>query len=96
MGVSDSSHPSLAYHKVIGSQSCDTLVKMGHIQKGERIKFLAYISYPMLNFLWLSQVCMGYVATVPSTHVPDTDVNQHTELQLLPQEYKVLKLVVNR
>jgi len=41
---------------------------------------------------------MGYTATVPSTQVPDidTDIDQHTELHLLPQEYKVLKLVVNR
>lgn len=54
-------------------------------------KFLAYISYPMLNFLWLSQVCIDYVAIVP-----DIDIDQHTQLQLLSQEYKVLKLVVNR
>lgn len=59
-------------------------------------KFLAYISYPMLNFLWLSQVCIGYVAIVPSIHIPDIDIDQHTQLQLLSQEYKVLKLVVNR
>lgn len=50
----------------------------------------------MLNFLWLSQVCIGYVAIVPSIHIPDIDIDQHTQLQLLSQEYKVLKLVVNR
>lgn len=54
-GASHSSHPPLEY-KVRGSQSCDTLVKMGHhTEKRMRGSFLHFLS----RFLWLLQVCTG-------------------------------------
>lgn len=85
LGASHSSHSPLEY-KVTGSQRCDTLVKMGHIQKREW-EFLSFISYP---------ASFGYYKSARARllHVPN--VEQHIQLQLLPQEYKVLKLVVNR
>lgn len=84
-GVSHSSHVPLQY-KVRGYPSCHTLVKMGHIQKREQ-KHVSFISYP---------TSFGYYKSAWATllHVPDVD--QHIQLQLLPQEYKVLKFVVNR
>lgn len=83
--ASHSSHLPLEY-KVRDYQSCHTSVKMSHIQKREQ-EHVSLISYP---------TSFGYYKSARATllHVPDVD--QHIQLQLLPQEYKVLKFVINR
>lgn len=74
-GASHSSHPPLEY-KVRGSQSCDTLVKMGHhTEKRMRGSFLHFLSC----FLWLLQVCTGSIATCTkcrSTHTTPTSASR--------------------
>lgn len=85
LGASHSSHLLLEY-KIRDYQSCHTLVKMGHTQKREQ-EHVSFISYP---------ASFGYYKSARETllHVPDVD--QHIQIQLVPQEYKVLKPVINR
>lgn len=55
--------------------------------KKRKLEYVSLFSY-LISF--------GYYKSARTTllHVPDVD--QHIQLQLLPQEYKVLKFVVNR